>query len=50
MKLTIRPGKKDKIHILIDGDYKTTVDAVLAENDLSEETIREKRLLIIPTA
>ena len=30
--------------------YKTTVDAVLAENDLSEETIREKRLLIIPTA
>ena len=28
MKLTAQPGKKDKIHILIDGDYKTTVDAL----------------------
>lgn len=28
MKLTARPGKKDKIHILIDGDYQTTVDAL----------------------
>lgn len=28
MKLTIRPGKKDKIHILIDGVYQTTVDAL----------------------
>lgn len=28
MKLTAQPGKKDKIHILIDGDYKTTVDSL----------------------
>lgn len=28
MKLTINYGKKDKIHILIDGDYQTTVDAL----------------------
>ena len=28
MKLTANPGKKDKIHILIDGVYQTTVDAL----------------------
>ena len=28
MKLTAQPGKKDKIHILIDGVYQTTVDAL----------------------
>lgn len=28
MKLTAKPGKNNKIHILIDGDYKTTVDAL----------------------
>ena len=28
MKLTAQPGKKDKIHILIDGGYQTTVDAL----------------------
>lgn len=28
MKLTAKSGKKDKIHILIDGVYQTTVDAL----------------------
>lgn len=28
MKLNAKPGKNNKIHILIDGDYKTTVDAL----------------------
>ena len=28
MKLTVQQGKKDKIHILIDGEYKTTVDSL----------------------
>lgn len=28
MKLTVQPGRKDKIHILIDGVYQTTVDAL----------------------
>ena len=28
MKLTVKPGKRDKIHIYIDGDYQTTVDSL----------------------
>ena len=28
MKLTVQQGKKDKIHILIDGEYTTTVDSL----------------------
>ena len=28
MKLTIQQGKKDKIHILLDGEYTTTVDSL----------------------
>ena len=28
MKLTVKPGKRDKIHVYIDGDYQTTVDSL----------------------
>lgn len=28
MKLTVKPGNRDKIHIYIDGDYQTTVDSL----------------------
>ena len=28
MKLTAKPGNRDKIHIYIDGDYQTTVDSL----------------------
>ena len=28
MKLTVKPGKRDKIHIFIDGAYQTTVDSL----------------------
>lgn len=31
MKLSANYGKKDKVHILIDGDYQTTVDALYWE-------------------
>lgn len=28
MKLTVKPGNRDKIHIYIDGEYQTTVDSL----------------------
>ena len=28
MKLTVKPGNRDKIHVFIDGDYQTTVDSL----------------------
>lgn len=28
MKLTVKPGNRDKIHVYIDGDYQTTVDSL----------------------
>ena len=48
MKLTVQQGKKDKIHILIDGEYTTTVDSLYFgtcgyrnNQDLSEEELDE---------
>lgn len=48
MKLTVQQGKKDKIHILIDGEYTTTVDSLYFgtcgyrnNQDLSEEELQE---------
>ena len=28
MILTVKPGKRDKVHVYIDGDYRTTVDSL----------------------
>ena len=50
MKLTAQPGKKDKIHILIDGVYQTTVDALYFSmcgyRDGAELTEREAAELV----
>lgn len=37
MRITYKPGKLDKIHIYIDGEYSMTVDKTFVENNLPEQ-------------